>query len=161
MPRLTDARVRDLRARKTTRNVRDTTLAGFGVRVLRGGGKRFFLHSQHEGQRVWKILGDPANMPVADARARARDLLVSLRSGQGDGEMLFETVAEEAFRRHGRRWKPGTLMVNRNYLKNTFFPVSWDSALRTSRGRTCGTGLPRCTQRRYRRIGRCLSCRSS
>jgi len=31
MPRLTDARVRDPRARKTTRNIRDTTLAGFGV----------------------------------------------------------------------------------------------------------------------------------
>ncbi|WP_419740329.1 tyrosine-type recombinase/integrase [Ruegeria sp.] len=122
MPRLTDARVRDLRARKTTRNVRDTTLAGFGVRVLPGGGKRFFLHSQHEGQRVWKILGDPATMSVAEARARAQALLVSLRSGQRDGEMLFESVAEEAFRRHGRQWKPGTLMVNRSYLKNHILP---------------------------------------
>ena len=59
MPRLTDARVRDLRAKKTTKNIRDTALAGFGVRVLPSGRKRFFIHSQHDGQRIWKIIGDP------------------------------------------------------------------------------------------------------
>ena len=122
MPRLTDARVRDLRAKKTTRNIRDTALAGFGVRVLPSGGKRFFLHSQHEGRRVWKIVGDPGNMSVAEARERARGLLASLRSGKPDGETLFETVAEEAFRRHGRQWKPGTFSVNRHYLDKHILP---------------------------------------
>ena len=122
MPRLTDARVRDLRAKKTTKNVRDTALPGFGVRVLPSGRKRFFLHSQHEGQRIWKIVGDPADMTVAEARERARGLLASLRSGQPDGETLFETVAEEAFRRHGRQWKPSTLSVNRNYLDKYILP---------------------------------------
>ena len=122
MPRLTDARVRDLRAKKTTRNVRDTALPGFGVRVLPSGRKRFFLHSQHEGQRIWKIVGDPADMTVAEARERARGLLASLRSGQPDGGTLFETVAEEAFRRHGRQWKPSTLLRNRNYLDKHILP---------------------------------------
>ncbi|WP_424830570.1 tyrosine-type recombinase/integrase [Ruegeria sp.] len=122
MPRLTDARVRDLRAKKTTRNIRDTSLAGFGVRVLPSGRKRFFLHSQHDGQRIWKIVGDPADMTVAEARARARGLLASIRSGQPDGETLFETVAEEAFRRHARQWKPSTLSVNRHYLNKYILP---------------------------------------
>ncbi|WP_424830725.1 tyrosine-type recombinase/integrase [Ruegeria sp.] len=122
MPRLTDARVRDLRAKKTTRNIRDTALAGFGVRVLPSGRKRFFLHSQHDGQRIWKIVGDPADMTVAEARDRARDLLASIRSGQPDGETLFETVAEEAFRRHGRQWKQSTLSRNRNYLDKHILP---------------------------------------
>jgi len=122
MPRLTDARVRDLRARKTTRNIRDTALAGFGVRVLPSGGKRFFLHCQHEGRRMWKLLGDPADMTVAEARDRARGLLSSLRSGRPDRETPFETVAEEAFRRHGRRWKPSTLSRNRNYLDRHILP---------------------------------------
>ena len=122
MPRLTDARVCDLRAKKTTRNVRDTALAGFGVRILSSGRKRFFLHSQHDGQRIWKIVGDPADMTVAEARERARGLLASLRSGRPDGETLFETVAEEAFRRHGRQWKPSTLSVNRHYLDKHILP---------------------------------------
>lgn len=119
---LTDARVRDLRAKKTTRNIRDTALAGFGVRVLPSGGKCFFLHTQHEGQRIWKIVGDPADMTVADARERARRVLAAVRSGHPDGETLFETVAEEAFRRHGRQWKPSTLAVNRNYLNAHILP---------------------------------------
>ena len=120
--RLTDARVRALRAKKTTRNIRDTALAGFGVRVLPSGQKRFFLHSQHDGQRIWKIVGDPAAMTVAEARERARGLLASLRSGRPNGETLFETVAEEAFRRHGRQWKPSTLLRNRNYLNKHILP---------------------------------------
>ena len=114
--------MRALHTKKTTRNVRDTALAGFGVRVLASGRKRFFLHSQHEGQRIWKIVGDPADMTVAEARERARGLLASLRSGRPDGETLFEAVAEEAFRRHGRQWKPSTLSVNRHYLDKHILP---------------------------------------
>lgn len=34
----------------------------------------------------------------------------------------FETVAEQAFRRYGRTWKPATLQVNRVYLRNQIMP---------------------------------------
>ena len=34
----------------------------------------------------------------------------------------FETVAEEVFRRYGRTWKPGTVAVNRVYLRNQIMP---------------------------------------
>ncbi len=37
-------------------------------------------------------------------------------------ETRFETVAEEVFRRYGRRWKPRTLAVNRSYLRNQILP---------------------------------------
>ncbi|MXW55984.1 MAG: site-specific integrase [Gammaproteobacteria bacterium] len=36
--------------------------------------------------------------------------------------MLFEAVAEEAFRRYRRMWKPATLRVNRVYLRNQIMP---------------------------------------
>ena len=39
------------------------------------------------------------------------------------GETLFETVAEEAFRHYARVWKPGTLAVNRVYLRSRFAVV--------------------------------------
>ena len=57
---LTDARVKALHPRKTTYDIRDGKLRGFGVRVLPSGRKRFFVHSQHRGDRVWKTLGDAA-----------------------------------------------------------------------------------------------------
>ena len=38
------------------------------------------------------------------------------------GETLFEAVAEAAFERHQRVWKPGTLYVNRRYLRNQLLP---------------------------------------
>ena len=34
----------------------------------------------------------------------------------------FGTVAEEVFERYSRRWKPGTLAVNRSYLRNQIMP---------------------------------------
>lgn len=122
--RLTDARVRNLRPKKATRNVRDAVLAGFGVRVLPSGRKRYFVHHQHEGRRMWKIVGDPASMTVAEARDRARGMLAAVRTGRraSDEETLFEAVAETAFRRHGRNWKPGTLSINRHYLSKHILP---------------------------------------
>ena len=51
---LTDARIGALRPRKIAYDIRDGKLGGFGVRVLPSGRKRFFVHSQHRGDRVWK-----------------------------------------------------------------------------------------------------------
>ena len=69
MPRtdLTDARVRALKTRKTAYDIRDGKLRGFGLRVLPSGAKRFFVHSQHRGERVWKIIGDAATIDVREA----------------------------------------------------------------------------------------------
>ena len=48
---------------------------------------------------------------------------VSLSGGATAPEpVLFETVAEEVFRRYGRTWKPATLAVNRVYLRNQIMP---------------------------------------
>ena len=122
--RLTDAKVRDLRPKKATKNVRDTVLAGLGVRVLPSGRKRYFIHSQHEGRRIWKIVGDPTDMALGEARDRARKMLAAIRTGRPapDEETLFEAVAETAFRRPGGNWKPSTLSKNQNYLRKQILP---------------------------------------
>ncbi len=122
--RLTDAKVRALRTAKATRNVRDAALAGFGVRILPSGRKRYFLQSQHEGRRTWRIVGDPDGMTVGEARERARGMLAAIRTGRpaSDEGTLFEAVAEEVFCRYGRNWKPGTLAVNRHYLHKKILP---------------------------------------
>ena len=125
--RLTQRRVDALRPRRRVQTVRDTELKGYGVRVMPSGARRYFIHSQHLGRRVWKTVGDAAVMTELDARARARSMLAALREGRDPeatepGDPLFETVAEEVFERYGRRWKPRTLRVNRVYLRRQILP---------------------------------------
>ena len=128
MPRtnLTDARVGALAPRKTSSDIRDGKLRGFGVRVTPSGRKRFFVHCQHRGKRVWKIVGDFDVIDVAEARSRAAAMLAAIRRGEPapprPEEALFEAVAETVFLRHERVWKPRTLLVNRGYLQNQILP---------------------------------------
>ena len=128
MPRitLTDARVRALRPRKTAYDTRDGNLKGFGIRVLPSGRKRFFVHCQHRGERIWKIVGDADSISVSEARSRAGAILAAIRRGEDaprdPGETLFEVVAETVFQRYQRVWKAGTLNVNRGYLRQQILP---------------------------------------
>ena len=123
---LTDARVRALRPRKSAYDTRDSKLTGFGVRVLPSGRKRFFIHFQHRGERVWKIVGDASSMSVGEARPRAGAMLTAIRRGEDaprdPGETLLEAVAEMVFERYQRVWKAQTLEVNRGYLRNQILP---------------------------------------
>ena len=121
---LTDARVRAFRPRRSAYDIRDAKLRGFGVRVLPSGAKRFFLHIQHRGQRVWNIVGDANAMPVAQARTRAASKLSAIRFG-ADAQVRappFESVADTVFRRYAQVWKPQTLYVNRSYYRCTLLP---------------------------------------
>ena len=123
---LTDARVRALKPRKTAYDIRDGKLRGFGVRVLPSGGKRFFVHRQYRGERVWKTIGDTTSMDVREVRSRAVTVLAAIHLGEEPPrdpiETLFEAVAEAAFERRGRLWKAGTLAVNRAYLRRQILP---------------------------------------
>ena len=123
--RLSESRIEALKPRKTPYDIRDRELRGFGVRVLPSGARRFFVHSQHEGRRLWKTIGDAGGMELEEARRRAREALTAIRLDEAPAlpeEKLFEAVAEEVFDRYGRNWKPGTMKVNRNYLRNTILP---------------------------------------
>ncbi len=125
--RLSQRRVDTLKPRKSAYDVRDRELKGFGVRVLPSGAKRYFIHSQHQGRRVWKIVGGSGSFGVDEARARARDLMASIHKGDDVGvaattDTTFETVADEVFRRYARNWKPSTLRVNLGYYRNHILP---------------------------------------
>ena len=123
---LTDARIGALRPRKVAYDTRDGKLGGFGVRVLPSGRKRFFVHNQYRGERVWKIVGGAEDMTVDEARSRAIRTLAAIRRGEDPprdpAETLFEAVAQTVFERYRPLWKPGTLDVNRCYLKNQILP---------------------------------------
>ena len=123
--RLSQSRIEGLKPRKSPYDVRDSELKGFGVRVLPSGAKRFFVHTQHEGRRFWKTIDDIGSIGLEEARRRATELLASIRRDEPPvlpEERLFEAVAEEVFERYRRNWKPGTLKVNRKYLRSTILP---------------------------------------
>ena len=125
--RLNQHRVDALKPRKAAYNVRDRDLKGFGVRVLPSGAKRYFMHSQHDCKRVWKIVGDAGAIGADEGRSRARTLLAAIRKGDDDSaaappDTPFETVADEVFTRYARNWKPSTLAVNRGYYRKQILP---------------------------------------
>ncbi len=119
--RLTQRHIDNLKPGKTTRDIRDKELKGFGVRVLPSGHRSFFLHRQIDGQRVWHAIGNADDNTLKCARSKATWLLKS-RQHRDDSvvadQVPFEIVAEEVFRRYSRHWKPSTLEVNRKYLRN-------------------------------------------
>ena len=125
--RLNQGRVNALKPRRSAYDVRDRDLKGFGVRVLPSGTKRYFIHSQHDGRRVWKTIGQGGDFGVDEAREQARDLLASIRKGSADeasasADTPFETIAEEVFRSYARNWKASTLKVNQSYFRNQILP---------------------------------------
>ena len=123
---LTDARIGALVPRNTAYDIRDGKLRGFGVRVTPSGRKRFFVHCQHRGIRVWKIVGEAGAMDIAEAPSLAKAMLAAIGRGEAvpprSEEALFEAVAETVFQEHERVWKPRTLDVNRGYLKKQILP---------------------------------------
>ena len=125
--RLDERRIRALKPCKSAYDVRDRDLKGFGVRILPSGAKRYFIHSQHRGRRVWKIVGEAGSIGADEARVRARTLLVAIREGADEQaaapqDTAFETVGDEVFRRYVRNWKLSTLQVNRGYYRKQILP---------------------------------------
>ena len=82
--RLNDRRVTALKLRKSAYDIRDRDLKGFGVRVPPSGAKRYFIHSQHRGRRVWKIVGRAGTIGADEARDRAGTLLAAIWKGNED-----------------------------------------------------------------------------
>ncbi len=94
--RLTQRRVDALRPRRKVRDIRDAELKGYGVRVMPSGAMRYFIHSQHRGKRVWKIVGDAAAIAEPEPEARARSMLAALRDGR-EGRLYLPDRKTGAF----------------------------------------------------------------
>ena len=125
--RLTQRQIDALKPRKKTFDVRDTELKGFGVRIRCSGIKRYFVQSQHEEIRTWRMLGDASGMSLEEARCRARSILASLHNGEEiiaatNEETRFGVVAEKLFEACERHWKVSTRKANRYYLNNQILP---------------------------------------
>ena len=120
---LSEARVRELKPCRSAFDIRDAKLRGFGVRVLPSGAKRYFIHVQHRGERVWKLVGDANAMGSDEARLRAVSLLDAIRrESDAPSESLFEAVSGRVFERYAQVWKTRTCDVNQCYLRRHILP---------------------------------------
>ena len=125
--RLTRGRVETAPARCKRYNIPDSELKGLAVRIEPTGTKCWIVRVMHDGRRIYRTIGTAPQMSPQAARTAARELLARIHVGEdvpvaNDG-LTFAEVAEEVFRRHGRRWKPRTMRVNRDYLKSCLLPV--------------------------------------
>ena len=116
-----------LKPRRRTFDIRDTKLRGFGVRLLPSGTKRYFVQTQHDGIRFWRLIGDTDGMTVEEARSRATSILAAIRSSKDlivadPGETRFAVIAEKLFESCRRHWKESTTTTNRIYLNRQILP---------------------------------------
>ena len=101
--RLNERRVEALKPYKSTYDVRDRELKAFGVRIPASGAKRYFIHTQYNGRRVWKIVGHVGSIGADEAPGRSKTLLAAIQKGNDDvapPDTPFETAADEVFRRY-------------------------------------------------------------
>lgn len=111
--------------------IRDRKLKGFHLRITPKGCRRFVLQTTRKGIRHYETIGDADRMSLDEARMMARRKIDALSLMTDPSPVLaenlaadtvFETVAEITISRRARRWKPGTIRVNQDYLKNQIMP---------------------------------------
>ena len=123
-------------ARKTKPQAKDTilfdkALPGFGLRIHPSGRKVWILQTRIEGRSRRIVIANYAEMRLAEARRRARELLARIRAGQNPAEDIqrekqtptFSAFAEEYLRRCDPLWKPSGRKTVRIYLKARLLPA--------------------------------------
>ena len=96
---LTDISLRQLRPPTRGKKMyRDTTLAGFAVRVSQAGAKTFVL--VHGRQRQFLTIGRYPIITLAQARAEAKRILAEKTLGQHQPRSIKFEVAYDLFKTH-------------------------------------------------------------
>ena len=94
--------------------------------VSQGDAGVLVAHQDVLDVRVLLEVGHEVDRVAREPRAHAGAMLTAIRHGKATSarppNTAFESVAEEVFRRYARNWKPGTLAVNRQYLRNQILP---------------------------------------
>lgn len=123
-------------ARETEPQTKDTilfdkALPGFGLRIHQSGRKVWILQTRIEGRSRRIVIAGYAEVRLAEARRRARELLARIRAGQNPAEEIlrqkqtptFSAFAEEYLRRCDPQWKPSGRKTVRIYLKARLLPA--------------------------------------
>ena len=123
-------------ARETKPQTKDTilfdkALPGFGLRIHPSGRKVWILQTRIEGRSRRIVIANHAELRLAEARRRARELLTLIRAGQNPAEDIqrekqtptFRAFAQEYLRRCDPQWKPFGRKTVRIYLNARLLPA--------------------------------------
>ena len=118
---LTDRSLRSLRTTKPREMFWDNVLPGFGVRVTKSGHKTFLVRYRLNGKRPRVKIGSYPTFGLADARARARAILLQAETGEDPSRAeSFAELAELYLERHARpkkrSWKYDKRQLKRDLL---------------------------------------------
>ena len=109
----------------------DKTLPGFGLRIHLSGRKVWIVQARIKGRSRRIVVARHAEMDLAEARRRARDLPERIRAGGNPAEDIrrekqtptLREFAGEYLRRCDPYWKPSGRKTVRIYLKARILPA--------------------------------------
>ncbi len=123
-------------ARESTPGARDTilfdkTLPGFGLRIHPSGRKVWIVQARIEGRSRRIVIARHAEMELAEARRRAREILVRIRAGENPADdirheketLTLREFSDEYLRRCDPNWKPSGRKTVCNYIKSRILPA--------------------------------------
>ena len=127
---LTGGRIDACQPRKKTYIVRDKKVKGLCLAVNPGGSKSFFVQTTCKGRELRETICDAASTDIDEARDIANDKIAAFRRAAAARSALgpntpLSVIAEIAFERRTRLWKPGTMAVNKCNL-NLILPTFGD-----------------------------------
>ncbi len=102
----------------------DNALPGFGLRIHPSGRKVWIVQTRIEGRSRRIVIARHGEMELAEARRRARDMLVRICAGDNPADDIqrektaptFREFADEYLRRCEPHWKPSGRRTVRIYL---------------------------------------------
>ena len=99
---LTDKGVAALKPRDRLYTHPDPQMPGHYVRVSPSGSKSFVVVARDPRRKqIWTTIGNSAHMSIEDARAKAREIIARVKTGQDRaGPKSFEAVSNEWLHRH-------------------------------------------------------------
>jgi integrase len=109
----------------------DDDLPRFGVRLREGGSRKYIVHYRQAGIQRRHTIGSVATLTLAEARQRARKILVAVDDGrdpaaekeakQAASSLVFAAVARDYL--EASHLKPRTLSDYKHYLSETWKPL--------------------------------------
>lgn len=123
---ITDRGLKSLRTTRQRETFWDAILPGFGVRASSSGGRVFVLRYRVNGSRPQVTLGAYPALSLADARAKARELLERVGKGESPaGDQSFNELADLYLERHAKTRKRSWYEDERQIKKD--LRPSWGS----------------------------------
>jgi integrase len=118
---LTDRSLKSLRTSLPREMFWDSVLPGFGVRVTQNGRKTFVVRYRLNGKRPRVTIGSYPAFGLADARARARTILLQVGTGEDPSRAeSFAELADLYLERHAkpkkRSWRYDERQLKRDLL---------------------------------------------